>query len=279
VDAWPAAAGAGEYELARKSNVETLLIGGTLDFATPPQWATRDLLPQLPNGRQVVLDQFGHSTDFWTYQSQAGSRLINSYLASGEVDRSLYKLQRVDFTPEVTLTALAKGIAGTMVGLALLTVLWLLWMAIHVRRRGGYGRRSGAVLRSVWPVVLGFGGWFLGVLIVITTLPGTALDDELLAGLSIGLPVGLCIYLAWVDRDWSGTTKVTGFAAALAGSLVGAWLGLRAAEDLLVLLTAIAGSIAGANLLVVALDIAWDLQARNRFARAKTEALPSTSTG
>ena len=266
VDAWPAPAEAGEYRRAPKSDVETLLIGGTLDFATPPQWATRDLLPQLPNGRQVVLDQFGHSTDFWTFQPEAGSRLINTYLAGGEIDRSLYEPQRVDFTPEVTLTALAKGFAGTMAGLALLTVLWLLWMAIHLRRRGGFGRKSAAVLRSVWPVVLGFGGWFLGVLIAITTLPGTALDDELLAGLSIGLPVGLCIYLAWVNRDWSGTTKAIGFAAAMAGALVGAWLGLRAGEDLLAVLTTIAGSIAGANLLVLSLDIAWDLQGRERLA-------------
>ena len=50
------------------SNVETLLIGGALDFATPPQDATRELLPHLPNGHQVVLPDFGHTDDFWSYQ-------------------------------------------------------------------------------------------------------------------------------------------------------------------------------------------------------------------
>ena len=35
--------------------METLLIGGELDFATPPQKATRELLPHLPNGHEVVL--------------------------------------------------------------------------------------------------------------------------------------------------------------------------------------------------------------------------------
>ena len=74
----------------RDSNVETLVIGGELDFATPPQWATRDLLPHLPNGHEVVLENIGHTNDFWTYQPEAGTRLINTYLESGRVDTSLY---------------------------------------------------------------------------------------------------------------------------------------------------------------------------------------------
>ncbi len=194
VDAWPAAPDAGEYSRVRRSDVETLLIGGALDVATPPQIATKELLPSLPNGRQVVLPGFGHSLDFWTYQPEAGSRLITTYLAHGEVDDSLYEPQAVDFTPEVTQTALGKGIGGAMVGLAALTVLSLLLMARRVHKRGRFGRKTGAVLRSVYPVVLGLGGWFLGVLIVITTMPGTPLDDELLAALSVGLPIGIGVY-------------------------------------------------------------------------------------
>ena len=122
VKAWPASADEDEYGQVRTSNVETLLIGGALDFATPPQIATKELLPYLPNGHQVVLPGFGHSTSFWTDQPKAGSRLINSFLDRGQVDDSLYKPMSVDFTPEVTVTALAKGIAGGMVGLALLAI-------------------------------------------------------------------------------------------------------------------------------------------------------------
>jgi hypothetical protein len=81
------------------------------------------VLPGLPNGHQVVLAGFGHSTDFWTYQPEAGSRLINTFFERGRVDDSLYEPQGVDFTPEVTLTSLAKGIACTMVGLALIVVV------------------------------------------------------------------------------------------------------------------------------------------------------------
>ena len=138
-------------------------------------------------------------------------------------------------------------------------------MAGRVRRRGGFGRKASAVLRSVYPIVLGLGGWFAGVLIVITTMPGTPLDDELLAALSIGVPIGLGVYLAWVNRDRPAGTKATGFAAALAGALLGAWLGFHATTGLLALITAIVGATAGANLTLILLDMA----------RAKATARPA----
>jgi len=278
-DAWPPNASENQYDHVRTSKVNTLLIGGALDFATPPQVATKELLPYLPNGHQVVLPGFGHSTSVWTDQPEAGSRLINTFFDSGRVDDSLYKHASVDFTPEVTQTALGKGIAGAMVGLALLTVLSLLWMAQRVHRRGPFGRKAGATLRSLYPIVLGLGGWFLGVMIVITTMPGTPLDDELLAAFSVGVPVGLCIYFAWLNRGWAAQTKVTGFAAAVGGTLVGAWLGFHATEGLLALITAIVGAAVGGNLILLGLDIAWDRQVRDRFAanpRETLEARPST---
>jgi hypothetical protein len=226
-----------------------------------------------------VLEGFGHSLDFFTYQPEAGDRLVNTFFESGRVDDSLYEPQRVDFTPEVTQTALGKGIAGTMIGLAILTVLSLLWMASRARKRG-FGRKASATLRSVYAIVLGLGGWFLSVLIVIMTMPSVHVGNELLAVLGIGVPVGLGIYWAWVQRDWSARTRMTGFAAAVGGALAGAWLGFHAAADLLALVTAIAGAVAGANLILLALDIAWDRQVRDRFAATKAketlEARPST---
>jgi hypothetical protein len=262
----------------RTSNIETLLVGGELDVATPPQWATRDLLPHLPNGRQVVLPGFGHSTSFWLDQREAGTRLITAFLDSGQVDDSLYGPQPVDFTPEVTQTALGKGIGGAMVGLAVITVLSLLWMA--VRRTPRFGRKKSVLMRSLYPIVLGLGGWFLGVLLVITTMPGTPVDDELLAGLSVGLPIGLGVYFGWVIRDWRARTKTTGLAAAVAAGLVGAWLGFHAAVDLLALVTAIVGAVAGAILALILLDISTARSVRQRLAVADTretmQASPST---
>src|SRR5881275_798216 len=90
-DAWPANASENQYDRVRTSKVNTLLIGGALDFATPPQVATKELLPYLPNGHQVVLAGLGHTTSFWTQQPKAGSHLINTFFDSGRIDRSRYK--------------------------------------------------------------------------------------------------------------------------------------------------------------------------------------------
>jgi pimeloyl-ACP methyl ester carboxylesterase len=258
-EAWPAARDAGEYGEVRQSRVETLVVSGELDFAVPPQLATEQLLPSLENGVQIILPGFGHSTDFWLYQPEANSRLINTFFTSGRVDDSLYHPQPVDFTPEVTLPALAKGVVATMVAFALVAAGSLMWMAHRVRKRGRIGPKAGAILRSVYPIVLGLGGWFLGLLVVLTLMPGMPLDSALLATLSIGGPIGLGIYLAWVQRDRpSPSTKRSGFAAAMGGALVGAWLGFVAGTDLLGLITAIVGAAAGSNLAVIVFDIVED---------------------
>jgi pimeloyl-ACP methyl ester carboxylesterase len=254
-DVWPTAPDADRYSRVRTSRVETLLIGGALDFAVPPQLATRKVLPYLPNGHQVVLPGFGHSLDFWTYQQTAGTRLITAFLDRGVVDDSRYQRQAVDFTPEVTQPALAKGFAGTMVGLAILTVLSLLVMALRVRARGRFGRKSGAFLRSVYPMFLGLGGWFLAILVVTTTTPGVALDDRRLAVLSIGLPIGLGVYLAWVDRNRPARARVPGLAGAIAGAFAGAWLGFHATIGLAAVLTTIIAATAGANLVLIVLGM------------------------
>ena len=87
---WPANASDNQYSKVRVSRVPTLLIGGTLDFATPARNATRELLPYLPNGHQVVLSELGHTTSFWNYEPKASTRLLNAFFDDGKVDKSLY---------------------------------------------------------------------------------------------------------------------------------------------------------------------------------------------
>lgn len=274
LDAWPASPDENEYTRVEDSSVETLLIGGNLDFATPPQTATRELLPHLRNGRQVILSNLGHTGDFWSYEPAASQRLLTTFFDSGRVDTSLYTHNSVDFTPTLGHGKIAQIALGSMLALAALTVLSLLWMPLRVHLRGAFGRKAGATLRWVYPIVLGLGGWSIGALLVLTTMPSVPLDDELLTALSVGLPIGLSVYHGWVSRDWSATTKVTGFAAAAAGALVAAWLGFHATDGMPAVLTAIAGAAAGANLTLLALDMAGDRQVRDRALQpAATEPL------
>ena len=219
--AWPSNPSDNQYSRVQTSKVPTLLIGGNLDGATPSQAATDELLPHLPNGHQVVLSDLGHTTDFWSYEPGASSHLVNTFLSTGKVDSSRYTHRTIDFAPGVTQTVIAKGLLAGMLGLATITAFSLLWLPWRVRRNGGFGRKASAVLRSLYPVVLGLGGWFAGALIVLTTMPTVPLDDELLVVLSIGAPIGLGIYWAWVRRDAAVRVRTAGFVVAAAGALVG----------------------------------------------------------
>ena len=279
--AWPANPTENEYNRVRDSNVDTLLVGGELDIATPPQAAARELLPHLRNGRQVVLPGIGHTTSFWSEQKQAGTRLLSTYFDTGKVDSSLYMPGKVDFTPEVTQTALGKGFAGAMLGLPLVVLLSLVLMWRRSRKRGRFDRKASVLLRSLYTLVLGLGGWFAGVVIVLSAFPEVALDDVLLAVLSIGVPIGLGVYLAWVNRNLPARARTAGLLAATASALIGAWLGFHATTGLMAVITTIVGATVGANLALLALDISGGRQVRDRsaatIAKETLAVRPSTS--
>jgi pimeloyl-ACP methyl ester carboxylesterase len=262
-DSWPTAPDADAYRQVRTSEVETLLIGGTLDTSTPPQGATKELLPHLPNGHQVVLPGLGHTGSFFAEQPEASSRLITTFFDSGQVDASLYTPITVDFTPGSTLTAYAKAVAGIMIGLALLMVVSLFWMWYRVRTRGSFGRFASAVLRSVYPLIAGLGGWFLGALAVMALWPTVPLDSMLLTVVSMSVPIGLGIYWAWVHAGWPARSKAVGLVVAMGSALVGGWLGFNAADGLLALITTLVGAVAATNLSLIGYDI-W----RERTIRA-----------
>lgn len=262
--AWPVQPDTAQYTQVRTSQVPTLMIGGGLDFTTPPQNATSGLLPYLPNGHQVVLPDIGHATDFWSYEPAAGSYLINTFLATGTVDQSHYTRAAVDFTPSVSLTALAKWIFGALVGLAVLTLLFLAVMAFRVVRRGRFGRRSSAALRLLSPLLLGLGGWCLSTLITLATLPAVPITGAPSISLAVGVPIGLGAFLAWFDRDRPGALRLLGLAAALAGGLSGAWFGATATPGIASLATAVVAAAAGTNLGLLVLDMTGVLDSGKR---------------
>jgi hypothetical protein len=134
------------------------------------------------------------------------------------------------------------------------------------------------LMRSAYTIVLGFGGWFLVLLVVMTTGASVALDSMLMSVLSVGVPVGLGIYLAWVHRDWSAKIKLGGFLGAMGGALAGAWLGFLATAGLLALITAIVGAAVGANLVLIALDISRDRSGRPRLVEGQTVRQSTQST-
>jgi pimeloyl-ACP methyl ester carboxylesterase len=130
VRGWPATLIPEEYRQAQPTDVETLLLSGSLDFSTPPQFATNELLPYLHNGRQIILKDFGHSETFWNSQPEARARLLNSFYDTGTADDSLYVYQPVNFDAGMGWPELAKRALGIVVAFIILLVA-LVWFAIR----------------------------------------------------------------------------------------------------------------------------------------------------
>ena len=266
VHAWPVNPGENQYTSVQNSSVPTLLIGGTLDFETPAQNATNELLPHLSKGHQVIVSGLGHSDDFWYYEPSASTQLLTTFFATGRVDTSRYTPNVVSFTTSSTQAGIAKRILAAMVGFALLAVIWLLVLALRIRRRGGTGRKTGAWIRSAGPIVFGLGGWFLGALLLLRFWPSRPLDDQLLAVVSIAVPIWLGVYAGWVRADTPKAMRAKGIGAAAVGAVVGAALGFHSVTGLMALITAIIGAAAVSNLSLLVLDIWTERAARRRTA-------------
>ena len=246
----------------QNSNVPTLLISGTLDFETPAQNATKELLPHLRNGHQVILSGLGHAEDFWYYEPKASTQLLTTFYATGQVDTSRYTPNKVSFATPSTQAGIAKDLLATMIGFALLAALSLLWVARRVRKHGAAGRMTSLATRTILTVVLGLGGWFGAALVVLTVWPALSLSSELLGILAISVPIALGLYLAWTHRDWDRATKSLGLLAAIAGALLGGWFGFTAVSGLFALVTTTIGAAAGGNLALTAVSLFRERSAR-----------------
>jgi pimeloyl-ACP methyl ester carboxylesterase len=265
VHAWPANPGENQYTSVQNSSVPTLLIGGTLDFETPAQNATKELLPHLSNGHQVILSGLGHVDDFDAYEPSASTQLLTTFYGTGQVDTSRYTPNEVSFATPDTQAAIAKKILATMIGVALLAVIWLVVLAIRIRRRGGTGRKTGAWIRSAGLIVFGLGGWCLGALLVLRfwLWPSGPLEDPLLAVVSIAVPIWLGVYAGWVRSDTPKAMRAKGIGAAGVGAVVGAVLGFNVTSGGIALITTIIGAAVLSNLSLLALDI-WTERAASR---------------
>ena len=202
-----------------------------------------------------MLTDLGHADDFWPYEPAASTRLINTYLDSGKVDTSLYTHNKVDFSPSQSQGTYAKAILGVLLGLAALTVLSLLWMAVCLCKQASFGRKASAAVRSLYAVLLGLGGWCLGMLVALTTLPTVPLDDQVLVVISVGLPVALAVYRGWLKRDSSARVKLVGAGTVLSAAILGTWIGYHASAPLVGAVSGTLAAVAAANLGLIILDV------------------------
>lgn len=256
IKAWPHSPEVDQYRQLRPTSVDTLLISGDVDFATPAQFATTELLPTLEHGHQVILRSLGHTDDTWNYEKPAFDRLVNTFFDTGRVDRSGYPTRATDFDAPPSQTMIAKIVLTALVGVAALMPIILLLVALRLRRRGNVGGKTGVAVRALYAPLLGLGGLSTGVLLLLTAWPSASLASGPVTILCVGVPVALAVYCGWVQRTWPRATRLAGLAAAAAGAAVGGWLGLHVIDGSLSMFIAIVGAVLGANLAVISHDLA-----------------------
>ena len=131
---WPPNTIPAQYRQVQPSDVQTLLISGSLDFSTPAQFAEEELLPAMRNGRHVVIAEQGHVSDFWGFQPQARQRLLTSFYDTGKADASLYQTLPMDFKPAMRFPVLAKVLLAVSFVLVF-GLVWAAWSALRRRSR------------------------------------------------------------------------------------------------------------------------------------------------
>ncbi|MGH2521612.1 MAG: alpha/beta fold hydrolase [Anaerolineales bacterium] len=130
-----------ELRRVQPSDVETLLVSGSVDFSTPAEFATDELLPYLTNGEQAILAEMGHVNDVGTLQPAAFERLATSFYDTGVADDSLYTYAPMDFGVSLGFPALAKIVLGIVL-LLIAVVVVVIWFIVRRIRRRMARRRS-----------------------------------------------------------------------------------------------------------------------------------------
>jgi pimeloyl-ACP methyl ester carboxylesterase len=133
---WPVAPMPDEFRGVQPAEVETLLVSGSIDYSTPSQFATEELLPALSNGEQVILSEFGHFGDVWGFQPEATRQLLVTFYDTGEVDDSLFTYQRMSFDVGLMSFPFLSKVLVIAVILAPLLLVVLVWFIVRrVKRR------------------------------------------------------------------------------------------------------------------------------------------------
>ena len=133
---WPGTLIPAEYRQVQTSDVETLLVSGSVDGTTPARYATEELLPSLSNGQQVILSEFGHVDDVWNLQPEATLQLLTTFYDSGIADDSLFTYQPMDFNVGMGFPLMAKITVAVflLIIVILFVVVWLIIRKVRQRK-------------------------------------------------------------------------------------------------------------------------------------------------
>ena len=137
---WPYMPMPVDLRQSQSSDVETLVVAGSIDFSTPKEYAVNELMPYLNKGQLVIVSEAGH-TGFLEREA-AFIRLVTSFYDTGVGDNSLYDYQPMDFSVELPLTQLARQMMRRFV-LYPMVVLVTLAVVVSWRNRRRHRCKKG----------------------------------------------------------------------------------------------------------------------------------------
>jgi len=135
MEGWPIELVSKDLREFQETNVEMLLVNGTVDVSTLPGWLD-EASTYFHKAQIVRLAEFGHTGDVQTFQPEALRRLVTSYYDTGVADDSLFVYQPLPFKPGMRLTVIAKVLVAAMVVLPTLLILGIVQAVRRIRRRG-----------------------------------------------------------------------------------------------------------------------------------------------
>jgi pimeloyl-ACP methyl ester carboxylesterase len=118
----------------QESDVDMLLVNGTLDFGTPPT-TLDEAKPYFHKAQMVLLPEFSHNYDVYELQPAAFERLITSYYDTGVADDSLFVYQPLSFEPGRSLTVMARQLVAAIVLVPALLILGIVLVVRRIRKR------------------------------------------------------------------------------------------------------------------------------------------------
>lgn len=134
-DGWKIYPASENYRTLKQTDVETLVVSGNIDFSTPAENATEQLMPYLENGHQVSLSELGHAGDVILTEADAFANLGTRFYTEGVVDESMFTYQPMTFKTGVRFPLFAKLLIIIPVVLLILIVLLVNWLVRRRKRR------------------------------------------------------------------------------------------------------------------------------------------------
>jgi pimeloyl-ACP methyl ester carboxylesterase len=137
---WPTQGLHAEFRKPRQSDVETLLLSGSVDFSTPPEFATKELLPYLTRGQQIIFSECGHVNDLWYAHLENTRLILTSFYKSGVPNTSLNSYIPMDFSVSWGFPTIARAAIGILA--FLVVALAALIISLIQRHRRSHATRD-----------------------------------------------------------------------------------------------------------------------------------------